>query len=132
MLPLTLLSGQKLAALLTSGNALAERIAEISSAANTAVPVIPTGQVVLSATNPEISDNDLQLLYPRVCIYSGGMKNTQAEKFRSHSDLLSTVTEIWASGNMVSDVDKGGRGGGGAGGAGRRGGGGGGGGGRGD
>jgi hypothetical protein len=106
MLPVTLLAGHKLAALFTNANALSVRISDIAAASGASVPGIPATQVVLSATNPEIGDNNLQLLYPRVCIYSGGIKNTQVEKFRSLSGLVSTAAEIWASGNLVSDVDK--------------------------
>ncbi len=106
MAPLTLLAAQKLAALLTAGDALQDQIAAISSALNITVPPIPSAQVLLSAATPAMGDNNLQFAYPRVCIYPGSLKNSLIEKFRSFSGQVDLVAEIWASGDLLTDVDQ--------------------------
>ena len=105
MLPLTILAAQKLANLLTTQNALQQEIGNLATSTNVLIPSIPPGQVVLSAALPEMGDKDLQLTYPRVCLYSAVMKNSQVEKFRSLSGTVSVVAEVWASGNLMSDTD---------------------------
>lgn len=106
MLPLTILAAQKVANLLTSGNALQEQISIIAASVNANVPLISSAQVVLSSASPEIDDLNVQLSYPRVCLYSTGLKNTQIEKFRSLSGTVSVAAEIWASGNLVTQSDQ--------------------------
>ena len=97
MASLTLLAAQKLQTTLLAGNGLEQEVSGIAQAANTAVPAITTAQVVLSSAPPDLSDKNMQLAYPRVCIYSSGIKNTQIEKFRSFSGQVAAVAEIWAS-----------------------------------
>ncbi len=105
MLPLTILTAQKLSDLLTNENALQQQIAAIAASANlTVAPIGPT-QVVLSSASPDIGDKNIQLTYPRVCLYSSGLRNSHLEKFRSLSGTVSVIAEIWASGNLVSDAD---------------------------
>jgi hypothetical protein len=106
MLPLTILAAQKLSGLLTNGDALQQQVSELASACNVNIPAIASTQVVLSSASPDTADLSLQLTYPRICLYSSGMKNTQAEKFRSFSGSVSVSAEIWASGNLASDVDQ--------------------------
>ena len=106
MLPLTILAAQKLSNLLTGEDALQQQIAAIAASCNVNVPLIIPAQVVLSSASPAIGDMNVQLSYPRVCLYSGGVKNTQLEKFRSLSGTVSVVAEIWASANLVTDADK--------------------------
>lgn len=106
MLPLTLLAAQKLSDLLTGTNALQQQLTAIASATNSTVPSIAADQVVLSSAGPEIADRSLQISYPRICLYSSGLKNTQVEKFRSLSGTLLVVAEIWASGNLVNESDQ--------------------------
>jgi hypothetical protein len=106
MLPLTLAAAQKLSDLLTTGNALQQQISTVASAANATVPLITSAQVVLSSTVPNMGDQDLQLTYPRVCLYTANIKNTQIEKFRSLSGTISVVAEVWASGDLLSDTDQ--------------------------
>lgn len=106
MLPLTILAVQKILNLLNSGNALQQEIESISSSTNTIVPLITPAQVVLSSTAPDMADEDLQLTYPRICLYSIALKNTLIEKFRSLSGTLSVMAEVWASGNLVSETDE--------------------------
>jgi hypothetical protein len=52
-----------------------------------------------------LADQNLQLTYPRVCIYSSTLKNSQIEKFRSFSGQVILVADIWASGDLITDVD---------------------------
>jgi molybdopterin-binding protein len=106
MLPLTLAAAQKLSNLLTTGNALQRQISAVSGAANATVPLITPAQVVLSSTVPDMGDEDLQLTYPRICLYTAAVKNTQIEKFRSLSGTVSVVAEVWASGDLLSDTDQ--------------------------
>ena len=106
MLPLTLLAAQKLSDLLTVEDALQQQIAAIAVSCNVSVPLITAAQVVLSSATPDIGDSNIQLQYPRVCIYSGGVKNAQIEKFRSLSGTLAITAEIWASGNLVTNTDQ--------------------------
>jgi hypothetical protein len=53
-----------------------------------------------------MNDRDIQFTYPRVCLYTAGIKNTQMEKFRSLSGSLTAVTDVWASGNLIGDIDR--------------------------
>ncbi len=106
MLPLTLYVAQKTASLLNAGNALQQQLTALASACNTIIPAIPPGQVVLSSASPDLGDKDIQLTYPRVCLYSAGLKNTQIEKFRSLSGSVLVAAEVWASGNLVNEVDQ--------------------------
>ncbi len=106
MLPLTILAAQKMSDLLTSGSALSQQIAAIGASCNVSVPIITSTQVVLSSASPDIGDKNNQLTYPRVCLYSGGVKNTQIEKFRSLSGTVAITAEVWASGNLVTDTDQ--------------------------
>lgn len=105
MLPVTLFASQKLASLLTTNNALQQQVSSVANATNLTVPSITAQQVVLSSAAPDIGDKNIQLTYPRVCIYSSVLKNTHAEKFKTLSGTVSVVTEIWASGNRVTDTD---------------------------
>jgi len=106
MLPLTIDAAQKVSDLLTTGNALQQQISSISSSNNTSVPLITAAQVVLSSTIAAMGDKDLQLTYPRICLYTAAVKNTQVEKFRSLSGTVSVTAEIWASGDLVSQTDQ--------------------------
>lgn len=105
MQPLTILAAQKLSDLLTNGDTLQRQIAALATSANQTVPAIGVAQVVLSSASPDIGDKNIQLAYPRVCLYSSALKNTHLEKFRSLSGLICVNAEIWASGNLVSDTD---------------------------
>lgn len=106
MLPLTLAAAQKLSDLLTTGNALQQQISAVSSAANAAVPLITAAQVALSSTVSDMGDEDLQLTYPRACLYTAAVRNTRVEKFRSLSGTIVVVAEIWASGNLLTETDQ--------------------------
>jgi hypothetical protein len=104
--PLTLLVPQQVAGLLTGGNLLTDTIAQLGAANGATLPVILPTQVVVSSAPPQIGDMDLQLTYPRVCIYTTGLKNTHVEKFRSLSGTITLIADIWASGNLLTQVDQ--------------------------
>lgn len=106
MTPLTLLAAQTLSSLLTNANALQQAVENLAMACSVNVPIITSTQVVLSSASADLADMDLQLTYPRICVYSSGLKNTQAEKFRSFSGAITVTTEVFASGNLVSDTDQ--------------------------
>ncbi len=106
MTPKSLLAAQKLSAKLTIANALQQQIATLATDANITLPAITPAQVVLSSASPELGDMNLQLNYPRVCIYSSNVKNTQFEKFRSFSGQVSLIAEIWASANLMTQADE--------------------------
>lgn len=106
MLPLTILATQKLLNLLTTDNALQQEIDSIASSTDTIVPLITPSQVVLSSAGPDMGDDDLQLTYPRICLYCVAVKNTQIEKFRSLSGTVVVAAEVWASGNLISETDQ--------------------------
>jgi len=106
MLPLTLLAVQKVASLLTANNALSQQIAAAGQAASLVLPIIQAGQVVLTATSPDIGDRDVELTYPRICLYSTGLKNNQGEKCRTLSGTATVVAEVWASATLVGDADR--------------------------
>ncbi|HEX4772712.1 MAG TPA: hypothetical protein VH351_17900 [Bryobacteraceae bacterium] len=106
MLPLTLLAAQKAANLLTANNALSQQIAAAAQAANVALSNVQSGQVVLTASSPDIGDRDVELTYPRVCLYSTGLKNNQGEKFRTLSGTVTVVAEVWASAALVGQTDQ--------------------------
>ncbi len=105
MLPLTLIATQKLANLLVQGSALQLQINTIAALANLNVPTIDPNQVVISSATPDLGDKDVQLPYPRVCLYSNLVKNAQTEKFRSFSGAVGVVAEAWASANLITQTD---------------------------
>jgi hypothetical protein len=106
MLPLTLLAAQKLSNLLTTNNALPGAIATLAAENGVTLPSIASSQVVLLSAAPEIADKEIQIVYPRICLYSSQVKNAQREKFRSFSGSIAVVAEIWASGNLVGQADQ--------------------------
>jgi hypothetical protein len=105
MTPISLLAAQTLAAKLTSGDALAELVQSMASDAKVTLLPIASEQILLSSAPVGMADNNAQLTYPSVCIYSAGLKNTAIEKFRAFSGEVSIVAEIWASGDLISEVD---------------------------
>jgi hypothetical protein len=86
--------------------ALQEEIGNLNNSCNVNVPSIGITQIVLSSVSQDMGDKDVQLIYPRICLYSAGIKNTQIEKFMSLSGSLAAVADIWASGNFIGDVDQ--------------------------
>jgi hypothetical protein len=105
MLPLTLVAAQKVANLLIQGNALQTQVNTIAALANQNIPTIDASRIVISSVSPDLGDKDVQLPYPRVCLYSNVVKNAQTEKFRSFSGAVGVVAETWASANLVTQTD---------------------------
>lgn len=105
MLPLTMLAAEKLSTLLTNGNALGLQISAIANSSNQNVPGIPSSQIVLSSATPDMGDKNLQFTYPRVCLYSTGLRNSHTEKFRSLSGTVSVIADIWVSANLLQEAD---------------------------
>ncbi len=106
MLPLTLAVAQKAAELFTAGNLLPQTITEMGTANGIPIPVILPTQVVVSSAPPQMGDMDLQLTYPRLCLYTASLKNSHTEKFRSLSGSMILVADIWTSANLLTQVDE--------------------------
>lgn len=106
MLPLTLLAASKLADVLSAESALSNAIAAAGRENNLNVPTIGPHQILLSSAGPDLADMVNQFSYPRICLYSGGVRNNHIEKFRSLSGSISVIAELWSSGNFVSDTDR--------------------------
>ncbi len=106
MQPLTLLAAKKVLQKLNTGGALGQQITQIAAGLDPAIPTITAGQIVLSSAAPELADKNMQMAYPRVCIYSSTSRNAHIEKFRSFSGSISLVTEVWASANFISQTDE--------------------------
>ena len=105
MFPLTILIAQKWAQLLTTNDRLSQAIQASGVACNIDLPPLTSDQVVITSAAPAIGDKDIQLTYPRVCLYSSGLKNTQLEKFRTLSGQAAAVAEVWASSDLIQDAD---------------------------
>lgn len=101
MIPLTLLGPQKLVNLLTSNSALQMAITAIAGQSGVTVPPISNTQIVITSISPDMADKNAQLTYPRVCIYSSQIKNSQLQKFCSFSGSVALTAEIWSSGNLI-------------------------------
>lgn len=106
MTPLTLLAAQRAATLFTSGNLLSQNITQLAAADGVTVPVVLSDQVFVSSATPLMADMDAGLSYPRVCLYTTGLKNTHVEKFRSLSGTLTLIADIWASSNLLTQLDQ--------------------------
>jgi hypothetical protein len=106
MIPITLLAVQKIAALLNTNNALAEQITLLATTNDISIPLIQPSEIVLSSVDPNIGDNNYQLTYPRICIYSGNVKNLKLEKFCSFSGTVSVIADIFASGTLLQQIDQ--------------------------
>lgn len=106
MLPLSLLAVEKVIGLLKTGNALQQAIAGIATSAQVSLPEIPAAQIVASSAAPDLADKNIQLSYPRICVYTSAIQNRQTEKFNSFSGTVTIVAEISASANLLTQVDQ--------------------------
>jgi hypothetical protein len=106
MLPLTILAMQKLSDLLTTDSALAQELTRIAVSNRANIPTIDAEHVVLSSALNDVGDTDSRLGYPRVCLYSAGFKNSQAEKFCTVSGSVGGTADIWTSANLIDDTDR--------------------------
>jgi hypothetical protein len=107
MFPLTLLTTNKFLNLLTLNNALSQAV--ISNAAIAGVVLAPLNpdQITGSFVGPDMGDLDLQLSYPRVCVYSNQVANNQREKFRSFSGVVTVVADVWSSSSLEQQTELG-------------------------
>lgn len=105
MTPLSLLAAQKLIEKLTANNVLEDKISSVGGVLGISVPPITPDQIILSPVSPDLADKNMQLTYPRICVYSNGFKNTQREKFRSFSGQIGLVADIWASADLITQAD---------------------------
>jgi hypothetical protein len=106
MTPITLVGPQKLHRLLTEANAVSERLSALATASTLSIPPLPAMQISLSSASIELSDKNLQATYPRVHIYGSAVRNTQYEKFCQFSGTATVTAEIWASAELVQQVDE--------------------------
>ena len=105
MLPLTLLTTNKVLNLLTANDALSQAIMSNAAAAGVDVAPLNTGQITPSFVSPQIGDLDLQLSYPRVCIHTDHALNNQREKFRSFSGLAAVAADVWSSASLEQQTE---------------------------
>ncbi len=70
MLPLTLLATNKLLNLLTVNDALSQAINSNAAASGVSVSELNSSQIMTSYVSPDMADLNLQLIYPRVCLYT--------------------------------------------------------------
>lgn len=105
MLPLTLLASNKLLNLLTVNNALSQAISSNAAAYEVNVPALGTSQIISSYITPDMGDLNLQLTYPRVCLYTSQVANTQREKFRAFSGVATVVADVWSSDSLEQSAE---------------------------
>jgi len=105
MLPLTLLAANKMLNLLTANNALPRAINSNAAALGVVVTPLNGSQITASFVGPDIGDLDLQLSYPRVCVYSTQVVNNQREKFRTFSGVAAVTADIWSSGSLEQQTE---------------------------
>lgn len=105
MFPLTLLATNKLLNLLTLNNALSQAVTNNAAVAGVVVAPLNTSQIIASFVAPDIGDLDLQLSYPRVCIYSNQVANNQREKFRAFSGVVGVVADVWSSSSLEQQTE---------------------------
>jgi hypothetical protein len=105
MLPLTLLATNKLIAVLTANDALSNAVKASAAAAGLEVAPLPSTQIIGTFLGPDLGDLDLQLTYPRVCIYTNEVVNNQREKFRSFSGVASLAADVWSSASLEQQTE---------------------------
>ena len=105
MLPLTLLATNKLIAVLTANDALSNAVKASAAAAGLEVAPLPFAQIIGTFLGPDLGDLDLQLTYPRVCIYTNEVVNNQREKFRSFSGVASLAADVWSSASLEQQTE---------------------------
>jgi hypothetical protein len=105
MLPLTLLATNKLLNVLAANDSLSQAINSGAAAAGVVIAPLNTSQIIASFVAPEIGDMDLQLLYPRVSIYTAQVVNNQREKFRAFSGVAVVVADVWSSASLEQQTE---------------------------
>lgn len=105
MLPLTLLAPQKLVDLLTKNSALQVAVDAVAAQTGEVVPPIAVDQIVITSITSDMADKNMQLTYPRVCVYCTQVKNSHTQKFLSFSGSAGITVEVWFSGNLLGATD---------------------------
>ena len=105
MLPLTLLATNKLLNLLTATNALSQAIQTSAESAGQEIAPLNSAQIIGSYVGPDMGDLDLQLTYPRVCLYAIQVANNQREKFRAFSGVVAISVDIWSSASLEQQTE---------------------------
>jgi hypothetical protein len=105
MLPLTLLASNKALELLTTNDALSQAVASNLTVSGVTVSPLTTDQIIKSYADPDIADLNLQLTYPRVCLYTSSVANTQREKFRAFSGTVTVVADVWSSDSLEQPAE---------------------------
>lgn len=105
MFPLTLLTTNKLLNLLTTNDALSQAVNSNAATAGVVLAPLNSSQILASFVGPDMGDLDLQLSYPRVCIFSGQVVNNQKEKFRIFSGVVSVVANVWSSASLEQQTE---------------------------
>jgi len=105
MLPLTLMAANKVLNLLTVSDALSTTISLNAAASGMEVPALGTGQIFGSFISPDIADLNLDLTYPRVCVYASHVANNQREKFRRFSGVVSVTVDVWSSDSLEQTTE---------------------------
>ena len=104
-MPVALTALNKIANLLQGNGALQSQITSFAGRAGMPVPPITTPQIVVTSASPELADANIELTYPRVCLYATGVNNSLMEKFMSFSGTITVAIEIWASADLVTECD---------------------------
>jgi hypothetical protein len=105
MFPLTLLATNKLLNLLALNHALSQAVSSNAAMADVVLAPLNTSQITASFAGPDMGDLDLQLTYPRVCIYSTQVANNQREKFRTFSGVVAVVADVWSSASLEQQTE---------------------------
>jgi hypothetical protein len=105
MVPITLLTAQKLADLLTAATAIETEVSSLSADNGVSLPILPASQVYVSSSPVTMAELLEELAYPRVSVFSSKLTNSQVEKFRSLSGTVAVTAEIVATADLVSDLD---------------------------
>jgi hypothetical protein len=105
MFPLTLAATDKMLKLLIANNALTQAINSNAAAAGVVLASLDPTQIIGSFMKAEIGDLDLELTYPRVCIYASQVTNSQREKFRSFSGVIAVEADVWSSASLEQQTE---------------------------
>jgi hypothetical protein len=105
MFPLTLLATNKLLNLLTANNALSQAVSSNAALSGVILAALNSSQIIASFVRPDIGDLDLQLSYPRVCVYSNQVVNNQREKFQAFSGIVAVVADVWSSASLEQQTE---------------------------
>jgi hypothetical protein len=105
MFPLTLLTTNKLLNLLTLNDALPQAVNSNAAIAGVVLASLNSDQIIASFIAPDMGDLDLQLSYPRVCVFSNQVVNNQREKFQAFSGVVSVVANVWSSASLEQQTE---------------------------